>query len=401
MVQTSSRGNTMDLIKTITSKACYFLIHTGFRENDYLTQEYSLGLNGLLMHYPAQHDGVNNYYKFLIHPDPDHDGEYRMIMVGYPDYSVQFESDRARITPQDDNGYQRFIFNKAPTPEKFSDQDAHWYYIKSAEMKLNMGFASHGYVFAFNETHDETKFRFEPVDVIEPIAELIIPASKTTEPSKPPKNMCATDGDEVGMVLVSQEAIPSAMINDENYNNKVDQLKMNPYYYLKYEKLWSAANTPIISLSKRRKTVRKVEYVSAFSSSDFQSIENTVGHSFSASIEASASMSSSDSDVQTLDDLVNTDKDKLTVSGSIKLAYQYQNQTKTLSEQQKSKSENLKTVIEDEYRELGDEEPDIQLRFWVSVDRYTLLDHTGKKVVKQWDHIVPDRIVPQEIDLRA
>jgi len=69
------------------------------------------------------------------------------------------------------------------------------------------------------------------------------------------------------------------------------------------------------------------------------------------------------------------------------------------SEQKKTKSENLKSVIEDEYRELADDEDDIQLRFWVSVDRYTLTNSNGEKI-KQWEHTVPDRIVPQEVYLR-
>lgn len=384
----------MELLKTILSKTCVFIIKTSFR-NSLIAQEWGSGQSGHLMRLskPAD-DKFNDYYKFIIYPDPETENTYRMIVSGWPDLHVQLENDRARVVKYEDTDFQKFKFQMALPPKIEIDPNKEWNYLLGLGVDKIFDFASHDYVFPSNNNADDrTKLRFLPIDIIKPDAsKLLKPINYVVSDLAPPQNYKPTNGKEYGLKRISVEAIPAALITDDNYRNKIDQIAMSPYYYLKHEKLWSAEQLPVVTLSKNQKTKIDKEFTTAFKSSDYKSVEKTVGHTFSAAIELYGKLTG---EVKAGDQEVSA-SGKREVGASLKLAYQYQNQTKTISQQTNSSEKTIREKIEREYRQLDKDEGDIFLYHWLPIDRFTLTNSSG--VVKgNWDYISSDNPIPQEI----
>ncbi|AOW19788.1 hypothetical protein [Urechidicola croceus] len=383
----------MEITKTLLTKTCHFIIQTTFG-NDLVAQESGSGTSGHLLRYPPPNGVPNQYYKFLIYHDPDKDRKFRMVVVGWPEFQVQLESDRARIVKFADSDYQRFIFKIAPPPTIETDKNKQWYYLQGIGVNLNFDFATHRYVFPSINSKDEAKLKLVPIDVVEPdTSKLQAPISLLNSEIKPPAHYINTEGDEWGNKVISKEAIPASLIKDEDYRTKSDQIKISPYYYLKREKFWSSKRLPIITLSKQNKTEVSEEYTSSFTSTDYQSVEKVIGHTFNASIEVYGKKTT---EVGVQDSGLSASQ-KNEVGGSLKLAYQFQDQTTTLNQKTQSKEENIKKTLKKTYRQLDSNEGDIRLRHWVPVDRYTLTNSRGK-IIGQWEHTDPNQITHQEVN---
>ncbi|MDO6597609.1 hypothetical protein Q4512_11845 [Oceanihabitans sp. 2_MG-2023] len=382
----------MEIIKTLTSKTCYFVIKTTFGP-DFVAQESGSGTSGHLMRWtPPNTTTYNDYYKFLIYPDPTSEGKYRFVVVGWPEFQVQLESDRARMDKHKNSDFQRFIFKIAPPPAIEKDKTQEWNYLQGVGVNLNFDFASHRYVFPSTNSTDQTKLKFIPVDIIAPDTNrLKAPVKYSTSELAPPQNYEETNGEEWGTKVVSIEAIPAALITDDDYRNKSDQLSMSPYYYLKHERLWSAKQLQFITLSKNKKSTFDKEYTSAFKSSDYKSIEKTIGHTFNASIDVYGKRTG---EVGVKDSgLSATAKDE--VGAALKLAYQYQDQTKTIDQKTNSEEKSIKERIIQEYRQLDKDEGDIFIRHWMPVDRYTLTNSKGVEKGR-WEYTNSNSPIPQE-----
>jgi len=382
----------MELIKTVLSKTCVFVIETSW-ENSYVAQEWGSGESGHLMKWGRPEPNFNDYYKFFIYPDSETENTYRMVVLGWPDLQVQLESNRARIVNHQDTDYQKFKFQIAGPPKKEIDENKEWIYLYGIGVDKHFDFASHNYVYPTNNPNDVAKLKFIPVNIVNP------DASKVRKPieymerdlAAPQKNE-QTNGKEYGIKLISVEAIPAALITDDDYRNKIDQMTMSPYYYLKHEKLWSAEQLPIVTLSKYQTTVIDKEFTTAFKSSDYKSIENTVGHTFSATMELYSKLTGEVG----VEDSGLSGSVKREVGASLKLGYQYQNQTKTISQQSSSEEKTIKETIKNTYRQLESNEEDIFIYHWLPVDRFTLTNSKG--VVKgKWDYVSSGNPVPQEM----
>ena len=371
----------MEVIKKIQSKTCYFVIQTSF-ENEFVVQESSCGTSGHLMRKPLENvDTYSDYNKFLIYPDPSSKGNYRLVVVGWPDLQVVLESNRARIVNFENSDKQRFKFKIAASPKIEKNKSNEWNYLVGVGENLNFDFASNKYVYPSKSTGDQTKLKFIPVDIVEPDATKI--KTLVNFPAKelaPPQNYIKTKGNEWGNKVSSIEAIPAALITDDDYLSKVAQIADSPYYYLKHEILWSSKQLRVVTLTKNNKSEYVDNYISAFKSSDYKSVEKTIGHTFDASVEISA----------------NVNAGEVEVGASAKLAYQYQDQTKKISTSSNSSEENISESIKQVYRQLDEDEGDIFIVHWIQVDRYTLTNSNG--VLKgTWDYTNSNLPIPQEV----
>lgn len=370
----------MDVLNNIISKTCFFIVKTTFGE-DYLTQEHNWGTSGHLLRY--RHDGYDEYYKFLIYPDPDSEGKYRIINKGWPDHNVILESNRARIVRPEDSDYQRFEFKIASPPAIEKDKSQEWNYLVGTGVNLHVDFASHLYVYPSDNPGDRTKLKFTPADIVEPDAtkvKAVVPSSNNE--MKPPGDFVETNGEEWGHKEISIEAIPAALITDSDYRNKVDQLALSPYYYLKHEQLWSTKDLGITELSSYTKTTDEKKYYFAFNKSDYHSIEKTVGHTFNASIELHAKKTG---EVSVKEGPAGASV-KNEVGAALKLAYQYQNQTKTINQSSSFEESRFTDTIKVEYRQLKEDEEKFFYRHWLPIDRFTLTNSKGE-VKGKWDYV--------------
>lgn len=379
----------MEIIKSITSKTSYFIVQTTYPDN-YLVQEWGSGLSGHLMRYKPGDGKFNDYYKFLIYPDPDKDGTYRIVVKGWPDHQVILESNRARIVTKQDSDYQRFNFNIAQSPPTETDNDAEWNFLNGLGVQKHFDFASHGYVDPSSSSRVEARLKFIPVDEAAPDPKKIQKTIKLSDNDvAPPQNNVDTNGDEWGKKLVSIEAIPAALINDDDYNTKSTQVAKSPYYYLKQEIFWSSKNLPVVTLSADNDTSIEREYYTAFSSTSFKSVKKTIGHTFDATIEVKGSRSAEAGEEGA--------KAKSEVGASLKLAYQYKNQTESINQSGSSSTVSLKETYKTTYPKLTPGERDIFVKHWVQVDRFTLTNSKGE-VKGSWDYIYPKKVIPQRIN---
>ncbi|WP_299766193.1 hypothetical protein [uncultured Dokdonia sp.] len=383
----------MEILKTLTTKTCFFKIQTSLKDQ-YIAQENGSGTSGHLWKRTLPNpSSFSDYSKFLLYPDPSSEGTYRIVVVGWPELEVILEHDRARIIHPQDSDLLRFNFQIAPRPASETDESQEWYYLNGIGVDLNFDFASHHYVFPSKNPYDLSKLKFVPVDIVQPKAENLQESIiLTTSDLAPPQNYEEVATKEWGNKVISKQAIPAALITDTDYRTKSDQIKLSPYYYLQHEKLWSAEQLDIITLSKNQKTTIDTEYTSAFKSSDYKSVEKTVGHTFNTSIElygkGSAEVGVSEGG--------ETVKGRREVGATLKLAYQYQNQTKTINQSSNSEEKSIKERITQEYRQLKIDEDDIFLLHWLPIDRYTLFNSKG--VIKgKWDYTSSSRPIPQEI----
>ena len=383
----------MEVIKTLLSKTCFFVLKTTF-DNDYVAQESGSGTSGHLMRWtPPNTTTFNDYYKFLIYPDPTSENEYRMVVVGWPELEVQLESNRARIVNKSDSDLQRFKFMIARPPAVEKDKNIEWYYLQGIGVKLHFDFASHRYVFPSSNPHDQAKLKFIAVDMVQPDATLVkAPIKLVDSEIAPPKNYTEVRGKEWGIKVISVDAIPAALIDDDDYRTKSDQVAMNPYYYLKHEKLWSSEQLDVITLSKNKKTKVDIGYTSAFKRSDYQSVEKTIGHTFSASLEIYGKKR----DELSVGDEEGKASERKEIGASLKLAYQYQNQTKTVSQRTNSQETTIELRLTTEYRQLEPNEDDIFVKHWLLVDRYTLMNSKGG-IKARWEYTGSNSPVPQEM----
>lgn len=379
----------MEVIKTIVSKTCYFVVKTAFEKN-YLAQESGSGRSGHLMRWtPPNETTFNDYYKFIIYPDPDSKGAYRIIVVGWPDYHVVLESDRARIDPKKDTDLQRFNFQIAKRPLIEKDSAAEWNFLYGLGVNLHVDFASHAYVFPTNSSRDEAKLKFIPIDIVEPNPAKVQKVIKlSSEDQAPPKDNVDTNGKEWGIKTVSIEALPAALIDDSDYNTKSAQLSESPYYYLKHEVLWSSNHLPSVTLTNVSETVYEKRYTTAFKKTDMESVKKTIGHTFDATIEIKGSRSAEAGDDE--------GKIKNEVGASLKLAYQYKNQTETLSQSGTTQEGGTYESVKTTYSKLDSGQEDIILKHWVQLDRFTLTNSKG--VVKDsWDYVYPKSVRLQRL----
>lgn len=383
----------MKIIENIIKKTCSYVIKTTFDKN-YLAQESGSGTSGHLMRYtPPNTTTFNDYYKFIIYPDPKSKGKYRMYVVGWPEYQIVLESDRARIEKYKDTDLQRFEFKIAQNPAIENDSNAEWNYLRGIGVNLNFDFASHGYVYPSSNTKDSAKFKLIPIDIVAPNPNKIqAPIKYSPEDLAPPENYTVPSSFEYGAKTISIEAIPAALINDDDYISKSDQIAISPYYYLKHEKLWIADESKSITLSDQRGTRVIEEYTVAFKSSDYKSVEKTIGHTFDASIEVYGKRTG---EVGVSEDGVSaTVKDE--VGATVKLAYQYKNQTVTINNSSNSQEKTIKRTVEIDYPKLDKNEGDVFLYLWSPVDRYTL--YNSKGVVKEkWDYVATSEPTPQKL----
>lgn len=384
----------MEIIEKITTKTCFFVIKTTFKDQ-YIAQEKGSGRSGhLLRATPPNETTFNDYFKYLIYPDPIKEGTYRMVVLGHPDLQVILESNRARLQVYKDNDHQRFVFKIAPTPSIEGDKSKEWNYLQGVGVHLNFDFASHRYVYPTTPVNskDQTKLKFIPVDIVAPDATKLKKIQIfSSSDLAPPQNYTETNGEEWGLKVVSIEAIPAVLITDDDYNTKIAQVSISPYYYLKHEVLWSAKQLTPITLSKNQQTTIEKGYTSAFKSSDYKSIEKTVGYTFNAAIEVHGSKTA-EAGIKEGGESATV---KNEVGASLKLAYQYQNQTKTINQSSNSEEKSISQTIKQTYRQLDKGENDILLYYWMRVDRYTLTNNKG--VVKgNWDYTDSNTPVPQE-----
>jgi hypothetical protein len=386
----------MDIFELLSKKTCFFKIKTNI-ENQYLVQEFGSGADGHLMRYPLQSPETDVYYQFLLYPDTKHSKQYRMMVVGWPDYQVELESNRAKIKKKSTSQQQLFTLKKTSPPATESDGKDDWYYLKGVGVDQLVGFASHGYVYPYEDSNDQHKLKFEPMAVVEPKALPELPEARQVSWPQPPENGQAVSGDEYGHVTISTEAIPAALVEDDEYLNKIDQVKLNPYYYLQWERLWTRRGFDSFSLSDKKKITKEVKYKYSFSSSDFSSFEKTIGKTFDVSLEAYAERKNSSKISLGDGDSSASGEDTRTIGGKVKLAFQYQEQTKTLKQNNQSKSQDLEITNKVEYRQLEDHNNPVEVYLWAPVDRYTLSNGQGK-VLKSWDYVVPNKLVDQEVE---
>lgn len=372
----------MEIVNTILKNTCHFLIKTTF-EKDFLCQEYGSGTSGHLMRYPAPNGIPNEFFKFQIYPDPEKKGLFRIIVLGWPDFLVQMESDRALLATPKDSDLQRFEFFNAPPPLVEKDKSAEWYYLKGEGTKLYLDFASHRYVFPSNSSKDQTKLKFEAIDFVKPDPNKI--QEKITLLEKDftsPADFKITNGKEWNKKTISVEAIPASLINDNKYRTKSDQIALSPYYYLTHEKLWSSEQLNQVLISEYLTSEISEEIISSFKFDSYKSIEKTFGTTFDASINVygkkSAEMGVEDGGASA----TATNE----VGATLNLAYQFKDQTTLLDTETRSQEENIKKAIKFTYKkpEKGDEK-DFYLRFWLIVDRYILEDSKGNEIGR-WDH---------------
>ena len=179
--------------------------------------------------------------------------------------------------------------------------------------------------------------------------------------------------------MSSIEAIPAALVTDDDYQTKSDQISDSPYYYLKHEKLWSTNQLRVVTLTNNNKSEYVDKYCSAFKSSDYNSVERTIGHTFNAAVEINGKIKSGE----------------MEVGASVKLAYQYQDQTKKINLHTNSAEKNIIEKISKVYRQLNEDEDDIFIYHWIQVDRYTLTNSKGY-VKGTWDY-TSSTPIPQEV----
>ena len=336
----------MDVIDNILSKTCFFILKTDY-EKDCVIQEYANGTNGHLLRVSPS-GGYNDYFKFIIYPDPGGKENYRMINVGWPNHQVQLESNRAKIVNYQDTDYQRFKFRIAPNPASARYNQEEWYYLHGVGVNMHFGFATHRYVWPTSGNHDKAKMRIIPVDVVQPDRSRIQSSSYTQSELDPPKNYVAVSGTEWGKKVISCEAIPAALITDEDYQNKRDQIALSPYYYLKHEKLWSRDKLPTVTITQYSAKEYEEEFFSEFKSEDYHSIEKTVGHTFDASLEVYAKKKG-----VTQASIGNMSaSEEAEVGATLKLGYQYKNQTVTKNQSSNSKRESIRKKYKNSYPQL-------------------------------------------------
>jgi hypothetical protein len=385
----------MVIDELINTKTCQFKIQTTFGD-DLVCQEYGSGTSGHLMRYPPKGASEQNlkYFKFIVYPDKEKDGYYNLVVAGWPQYHVILESNRARLAKPKDSDYQRFQFKIAPNPSIEKDPSQEWYYLVGEAVKLHFDFASHRYVYPSNNREDRTKLKFVPVDIVEPdknrlSKQVRVPDESPNQIKEKLKDLSKVTQKETPSVKISTEAIPAALINDDRFSSKIDQIKVSPYYYLTHEKLWSWKQTGSYTLKRFIGKSEKIEISSAFKSEEYESIKKTIGHTFDASVEIYGKRTG---EVGVEDSGV-SGKVGNEIGGSVKLAYQYKDQTEKIKYKGQSSEERFTVTETTNVDPPENKEDEETIYFWAPVDRYTLRDTKGN-LIKKWDHSDAKSVIP-------
>jgi|GEM_PF-5867005 len=372
----------MELIKKLLNQTCYFVGYTT-EEGKILSQEYGSGTSGHLGKWPIpKDDKFAKYAEFLFYPDPNNSGEYRIIVVGWPGYHVILESNRARITAYADSAEQRFQFRLARKPANDFLAGKEWVYVKGVGTKKHFDFPSR-YLDPTNEDIDRAKLSFIPVKEVKPDLTQLV-KSDNEYLVIPPVDGEEILGGEYEPKVISVEALPAAIVEDDQYENKVAQIELNPYYYLRHEQLWSSKVVDSITLAHNMKTTKKITYSSHFKNSTYKSIEKTVGYTFDAAIELSGKGSVEGGEEGA--------KAKAERGAKLNLAFQYKNQTKTIEGSDQVTENTVSQAVETHYTN-EKENTILKMVRWVLIDRYTLMtgkNSNGEVAVKgTWDFVSP------------
>lgn len=252
-------------------------------------------------------------------------------------------------------------------------QGVQWYKIQSAINKdKGFGVNSVGIPFLsdynLSQDNDRTKFWFEPVQTVAPDHRKLKSPVAVDFSQKPQDHDASTKNTkEWRKQLVSVEAIPAAMVNLNRYSSKIDQIMDNPYYYLEYHTLWKKRNEFTLSAGTIKNTIQVTD---AFSKTEYESVEKTIGHLFKTEVEAG---------------IKGKTKTGLKAFGSIKLTYQFTTQTKTL----KGSSNTADwSVVKTEERTLPALPADGSYNTeceWVPVHQYIMKDARGQ-VAETWNY---------------
>ncbi len=377
----------MKIKTTIAKTTGQFVIRT-YINNEVVALDGSIDPH--LLHLPEPQDGWKENYKYLIYPDKDHPDQYRLIVVSHPNHYIHFDSS-AHLVPMMDDDHQRYEFQYAPKPTSASNKDEEWFYFHGVGVNYHFDFSTIRYVGPSDNDHDRAKLRFEMIDVVQPDEKKVV-MSKPGEMGwdDAPKDNEKINGVKTKPKVISVEAIPAALIEDKDFRNKVHQMTMNPYYYLKWEKYWSAEGLMSIPLSHETSIEKEVKFRSSFSSSDYESVKKTVGHTFDVSLNAYIKKTG---EVK-VDEGDGSASDKTEVGGSVKLAYQYKNQTETLRGRNQNQSSSIEITETIHFDKLDSSESKKTAQFWVPVELFTLTNGEGD-VVKQWTHTTADKRILQ------
>lgn len=377
----------MNIDELINTKTCSFQIKTTFGD-DLICLDYGSGTSGHLMRYPPNGVSEQNlkYFKFIVYPDKEKKGCFNLVLVGYPQYHIILESNRARLATPKDSDYQRFRFKIAPIPSVEKDPSQEWYFLVGEAVKLHFDFASHRYVYPSNSWEDRTKLKFVPVDMKEPDKSklsqpVIIPSLSPDQIREKLKDFSQVKNKETPAIKISTEAIPAALIDDDRFSSKIHQIESSPYYYLTHEKLYSYALNGTHTFKKGTSRTLEVKIYSAFKSEEYEKIEKTFGHTFDVSLELytkrTGEVGVEDSGVS---GKVTDEK-----GGSAKLSYQFQDQTTKTTGSSTSSERNV-TVTETRTFEAPETDEEERMDyFWAKVDRYILEDENGKEIGR-WDY---------------
>lgn len=359
----------MNFLEQLRSKAGYFYIRTPFGgDNNAVVQDGTK--DG---HLRTGRKADSEYRKWLIYPEAGKGGQLRIIQKARPDHAVTLEPGRVKVLPFQDSDRQRFVL-KNTTPPKNAPADAQgvqWYKIKMvAEHDKGFGINSVGINFlsdySISKSNDRTKFWFEPVDVVAPDASKM---QATKIPMLAPKpahfDINTKNVTEWGKQRVSVEAIPATVINTNDYSIKMEQMADNPYYYLECWTMWIKKEETTLTHGTVKSTIQITD---AFSRTDYESIERTIGHMFKMEADFGYDPGQGGGP-----------------KGSVKLTYQFNQQTKSL--RGTSNTVDWSRVKTDEYtppNPPADGSYNTE-RVWIPLYRYLLKD--GKEnVVDSWDY---------------
>lgn len=295
------------------------------------------------------------------------------------------------------NGKIRITFGSnlsLPHPPAIEpNKQEEWNYLHGVAVNKHFDFSTIRYVYPSASPRDGAKLKFIPVDLVQPDVSRVKPASPSQKNVNPPEDFVTVHGKEYGLTHISTEAVPAALVKDDDYRNKSDQVTMSPYYYLKHEQLWcNKEDIGITELSKFKATTDTKEYSYAFSSSDYKSIEKTVGHTFNAEVVLSRKLTAEAG----VSEGPASGSIKNELGATLKLAYQYQNQTKSINTSSSNEEKSFTDTLTVNYRQLKEDEDEFFFCHWVPVDRYTLTNSKGE-VKQQWEYVGQKMIRSQKV----